>query len=195
MTRLCLSSARIAALSAVLLSTPLAAAQGVECLGIEISASGQSHPDTGQGQPGGGRPGGQAVPAFSAVEVEDLVVTVFLPRDLQGEHRLDVSFRLPSGHLYQTVTRPLVVETSGRPGRPGHAGARRLPDHPFPVKAAAARPATTPRGRQALAVEVRLPVAGTAIVASSLYGRWQIEAHIDGAEEACADPAELELEA
>ena len=36
------------------------------------------------------------------------------------------------------------------------------------------------------AVTVALPVGGTAMVWSSLYGRWTVEAYVDDETEACA---------
>lgn len=38
-------------------------------------------------------------------------------------------------------------------------------------------------------VSARLPVSGTLIVNSSLYGRWSLETHLDGSPERCGEPS------
>jgi hypothetical protein len=46
------------------------------------------------------------------------------------------------------------------------------------------------RGRTLFAAaSTSFPVAGTDIVSSGLYGRWRVEAYLDGAEQQCALPA------
>ena len=43
------------------------------------------------------------------------------------------------------------------------------------------------RGRSLFAAaSTTLPVGGTDIVSSGLYGRWRVEAYLDGAEQRCA---------
>jgi hypothetical protein len=39
------------------------------------------------------------------------------------------------------------------------------------------------------AASTTLPVGGTDIVSSGLYGRWRVEAYLDGAEQRCAQAA------
>jgi hypothetical protein len=42
-------------------------------------------------------------------------------------------------------------------------------------------------------VVATLPVAGTSIVAASLFGRWRVDAHLDGAVDSCGTPAFFRL--
>ena len=39
----------------------------------------------------------------------------------------------------------------------------------------------------------RLPVAGTSIVAASLFGRWRVDVHLDGAPQSCGIPTHFRL--
>jgi hypothetical protein len=43
-------------------------------------------------------------------------------------------------------------------------------------------------------VDATFPVGGTAIVTSSLYGRWTVTPHLDGSLEACGPARQFRIE-
>lgn len=113
-------------------------------------------------------------PSFSASEILDLKLQLSLSPALRGDHKVELSVYTPKGHLYQTLSAALTgPETTDEQGRE-HQSVRR-----------------SPRARVATAT---LPVAGTTIVASSLYGEWQVEAHLDGSESVCSRPQKFVIE-
>jgi len=103
-------------------------------------------------------PGGEPASTFSASETLDLEVRVRLRQRLRGRHRLEVRLFTPYGHLYQVLASPFDVSTPGE----------RL----------AGRGSSPSAG-------VRLPVAGSAITGSSLYGEWSAVPYLDGETEPC----------
>jgi hypothetical protein len=98
---------------------------------------------------------------FSATEILDLRFRAQLRKELEGPHTLQFKVYTPRGYLYQTLVVPLSVE-------PG------------------AKPRSQPRE-----VSTTLPVAGTAIVANSLYGRWTVAPYLDG--KSCGRPKAFTL--
>lgn len=100
--------------------------------------------------------------SFSASEVLDLQFEVFLASPPEADHRVELKLFTPKGHLYQKL--PAVVG----------------PASPGPTRAEG-------RTRQTgvASAKATLPVAGTTIVMSSLYGQWQVEAYVDGATTPC----------
>jgi hypothetical protein len=124
-------------------------------------------------------------PSFSAVRTIDVTIGVTLQKDLKLEQVLRLKVLLPSGHLYQTLTVPVVAPgTSPEKARKGVvvAGFRR------PVPAVIARQdasvSTAP-----WQVEVAFPVGGTPIVGNSLYGTWSVLVYRDDETLPCAFPA------
>ena len=59
----------------------------------------------------------------------------------------------------------------------------------LPVAFEGTRPKKTERRR----VVARLPVAGTSIVAASLFGRWRVDVHLDGAPQSCGTATHFRL--
>jgi hypothetical protein len=55
--------------------------------------------------------------------------------------------------------------------------------YPRPLKVQNARGQA--HGPDKLLVVAALPVGGTSITTASLYGEWQVEAYLDGAEQPC----------
>ncbi len=93
--------------------------------------------------------------SFSATKILDLQLGAILRSRIAGEHVLSLKVYTPKGHLYQQI------------------------DVPFHGSAVGA---TRGRGYQ---VSARLPVAGTSIMTSSLYGQWKVAPHLDGSPKAC----------
>jgi hypothetical protein len=128
---------------------------------------------------------------FSATEILDLEFRVLLARPLSGDHRLDLRVYSPDGQLYQTLTVPFhTLERGGAASTGGRArrGKRKLSDYPQPIEEAEVSSRAKERTGHG-AVRANLPVAGTSIVASSLYGRWKAEAFLDSGLAACGAPA------
>jgi len=104
------------------------------------------------------QPEGRRRSVFSASEILDLEFHAQLARRLDGDRQIEFRVYTPRGHLYQTLTPAVTTSGDDRQG--------------------------SRRGRGRLQASVRLPVAGTSIVTSSLYGQWTVVAHLDGS----ADP-------
>ena len=116
---------------------------------------------------------------FSATAILDLDFHVRLRPAPAGEQTVRVEVETPSGHLFQTLPLPFTSE-------PARAGARRVVDgFPRQVEVQLARPVIEKGGREASVVVGRLPVAGTPIVHSSLYGKWLARAYVDDEIEPC----------
>jgi hypothetical protein len=96
---------------------------------------------------------------YSATKIQVLVFNATVSPLVRGEHRLGLRVYTPRGHLYQTLSVPFVVPT--------HPQRRHAPPPPPTL------------------LSVRLPVAGTPIVANTLYGRWRVVPHLDDADERC----------
>ena len=86
-------------------------------------------------------------PKYSAAKVDDLEITATIAPQVRGTHRLALKVFTPRGHLYQTLSVPFAGPS---------APSRRRP------------PIVSQK------VSARLPVSGTLIVTSSLYGRWRV---------------------
>jgi len=123
--------------------------------------------------------GGAYGQSFSATGIADLELHVLVPReavgqvgDLRGEHVAGVRVLTPRGHLYQELLVPMTADAIP-------AGVERaVAGYPHPMGVARLE-MVRHGGREYLRVTLRLPVAGSAIVASGLYGLWSAEAYID----------------
>ncbi|NOZ79558.1 MAG: hypothetical protein GXP48_10350 [Acidobacteria bacterium] len=119
---------------------------------------------------------------FSATRTTDLVFHVLFQGKLDKNHVVTLKVYTPRGHLYQTLNVPVAPQKGHTP-----MGSRRLAGYPYPVRI---------KAPQALkynnvlydSINVRLPVAGSSIVTSSLYGRWKVEIQMDGMRKPCPDP-------
>ena len=112
--------------------------------------------------------------AFRATAILDLQFDAVFKQRLAGPHLLELKVYTPKGKLYQVLTVPF---TGGAAPR-----RRRLAGYPRPLQE---RDLKT-RGHARHEVSAQLPVAGTWIMTSSLYGAWRVDAHLDGASERSA---------
>lgn len=127
----------------------------MRCLGIDVGADGKGSTSA-------------KAPVFSARKILDVTLTVALQVAAPvGSDAVRLDFLTPNGNLYQTMDIPV--------GFPAKESARPMRGYPFPVKVEAAG-SVVYRGARAKGVRARLPVAGTSIVTSSLYGVWQVTA-------------------
>lgn len=113
---------------------------------------------------------GRGGPVFSARGVLDVKLRMLFPASFKPdrEELLRVALTTPNGFPYQELEVPLVA-----------AGAkekqRELAGYPFPVKTKPLAAAKDEKGSPVQAVEVKVPVAGTAITESGLYGTWKVD--------------------
>ncbi len=128
--------------------------------------------------------------AFSATRILDLELRADVRPLAAGPHLLELKLYTPHGHLYQVL--PVAFEGSG-PSRgklPEPAAWQAAYGNSLPL-----RPAPLVQADRALRQRVvaTLPVAGTSITSASLFGRWRVDAHLDGAAESCSTPAFFRL--
>ena len=138
--------------------------------------------------------------SYSSRQILDLQFQSRLRQDLQGDHLMQFKVFTPGGFLYQVITVPFVgtapvPDASTRAARarsgaatPGSrpASAPLRPGLPEAAARAAARPDDRRHAdARLLLVNAALPVAGTSITLSSLYGRWTVQAYLDGRPDPC----------
>ncbi len=126
---------------------------------------------------------------FSAVETADLVFHVMFPREITEDLVVTLKVYTPHGHLYRTLDVP-VAPAKGE--GPTGSATRRLPGYPYPVTVETPRNVTY-NDQRYQTVDVSFPVAGSAIVTSSLYGRWSVEVVMDGATTPCPERTEFTI--
>jgi len=132
------------------------------------------------------QPRAQPRSAFSATRILDLEFQTLLRWGLAGSHTLQLKVYTPRGHLYQVLTIPFAG--SGPGGASGATPEKRWVDgYPLPLDEQQAK-AVRFEGARRHQVSANLPVAGTSIMTSSLYGQWRVEPYLDGAPEACGPP-------
>jgi hypothetical protein len=125
-------------------------------------------------------------PPFSATRILDVVFHVLTPRQLRGDHALDIKVYTPKGHLYQTLsTRFPAVAASASVTRAFSLATLIRPERVHTVRYA---------GLKRQLVSARLPVAGTHIVSHSLYGSWRIAPHLDGSLAPCGEGRSFSIE-
>lgn len=114
---------------------------------------------------------------FSATQILDLDFRVKL-LGVSGDHVLRVDLKTPKGHHYQTLTVPFSADASSAEAH------RLLEGFPRPLEVQVTKMGRV-EGRAVPRVDARLPVAGTPIVHSALYGRWTATAYLDDEIKAC----------
>ncbi|MCU0479571.1 MAG: hypothetical protein MUE92_12685 [Chloroflexi bacterium] len=138
---------------------------------------------------------------FSSRQILDLQLRARLRQNLQGDHLLRLKVFTPGGFLYQEIAVPFVAaatpDREARRARARSGAAARATSLPPPAPRAVAgypRPLEVQRlvpvrGDAASPVQYevasRLPVAGTSITTSSLFGRWSVEPYLDGQATPC----------
>ncbi len=143
-------------------------ATAAQCSGISVSAV---PPSTSAG-----------TPAFSARKILDIAFTVRFPADAAESLRglIHLSVYTPKEHLYQSFVVPVRGGGSGVSG-----GVTPVPGYPYPLKVAQPSVSVVDGEKQTVVKAASLQVAGTSIVASSLYGVWHVEARMEGSPQSC----------
>ncbi len=122
---------------------------------------------------------------FRATRILDVRVRAVIPANVEFESNDVVVFRFttPRGGRYREIEVPV------RPSRTGAEKERRRPGYPFPLEVQEPQSLRL-NGQPAKTVETRLPVGGTAIMESGLYGVWRVEAFVGDAR-SCSATFEL----
>jgi hypothetical protein len=129
--------------------------------------------------------------SFSATRILDLQLGTVLRSRISGEHVLNLKVYTPKGHLYQQFDVPFrgsgVGTAGGVASEVSEAGPRmrRVDGYPQLLPEQDLVAARTPSGQRGYRVSARLPVAGTSIMTSSLYGKWKVVPYIDGDVKPC----------
>lgn len=121
------------------------------------------------------------VPTFSAHKIIDLRLVIKLGNPNRLPALLDLRFFGPNGHLYES--KALAIRTSAHGGGVGHQ--RTVSGYPLPVDEQTPQE-TREGGASDRIVTAKLAVGGTLITTNSLYGRWRVDIHADGAAGPCA---------
>lgn len=148
------------------------------CSAVEVTAPGL------QKQPRGLR--------FSTRQILDLEFETRLERPVYGDHLLRFKVLTPSGFLYEELTVPFSWPKphDGR-GAGATPTARAVPG--FPSALPVQQLGVMSHGRPRDSVHARLPVAGTSITMSTLYGRWTVQAFLDDRERPCSAPRQFTI--
>jgi hypothetical protein len=126
-----------------------------------------------------------AEPSFSVARILDLTLTVLLPAALDGEHVVELRVFTPDAQLYRSMAVPFARGARPNAVRAVEGYARPVPQQALGQVSRGSRPFAT--------VSAALPVGGTDIVSSGLYGRWRVEAYLDGAQGRCGPAAVFNL--
>jgi hypothetical protein len=126
---------------------------------------------------------------FSTRQILDLAFQTRLDRPYYGEHVLHLDVLTPSGFLYQKLS--IVFNwPKPKPRRWGWHDRDDAETVPASTHFAPGRPVVQlgeyDRGRLRDTLETRLPVAGTSITMSTLYGRWTVQAFMDDVTRPCS---------
>jgi hypothetical protein len=152
---------------------PLMGRDSGQCAGVRVTASDRALPPKSM--------------TFSSRETLDLVLRPRVRQDLPGDHLMELKILTPRGFLYQSIALPFVGGAQAARGPQADAAApaaRVVPGYPRPLEVQRLVPAQSgTRGEYEL--HARLPVAGTSITQSSIYGTWSVQAFLDGQAEPC----------
>ena len=119
---------------------------------------------------------------FSSRETLDLVLRPRMRQDMRGDHLMELKIFTPRGFLYQVIALPFVGAAA--PGQQAAAPPSRVvPGYPRPLEVQRLVQSSGTRGEFEL--RARLPVAGTSITLSSIYGAWSVQTYLDGQAEPC----------
>jgi len=126
------------------------------------------------------------VPAYPATGILDVIFEVGVDGVLSGDHLLELRVLTPNGHLYQVLTAPVTADAAKTTSRVRVAG------FPYPLQVQHLKPITVAKA-SASGVVLKLPVGGTLIVSTSLYGLWEVQPFLDRAAAGCAGPIRFQL--
>jgi len=173
-----LRSASFVVVAGLLTTGALAETPARSCTRVEVSSGATADPRSVSALVPG-------PPSFSATRVLDLTFTVLFPAGTSGQHLVELRVFTPDAQLYRSLAMPVASGALTNATRQVDGYARPLPQQPL---------TQVTRGRSLFAAaSTTLPVGGTDIVSSGLYGLWRVEAYLDGAEQRCAPAATFTL--
>jgi hypothetical protein len=165
-----------------------AAGSADTCLAVEITARESTTALFVDGfESGGIEPWLDGSPAFSAAEISDVVFEVTAVGVFIGDSVLELKLDTPNGHLYQVLTAPVSSSQTKA------AGVSKVVGFPYPLQVQHLGAGDGSGAAAGSAVTLRLPVGGTLIVRTSLYGLWELSAFLDGVPAGCDDPYRFNL--
>ena len=145
------------------------------CSPIEITAPGAKK------QPRDGR--------YSTMKILDLEFETRLDRPIYGDHVVRFKVFTPSGFLYQELNVPFTWPKPKRGRKGDRADAPAVPvaaSYPGAPAVQVLGDYEGRWGRRRDTLTARLPVAGTSITMSTLYGRWTVQAFLDDKTRPCS---------
>jgi len=142
------------------------------CSGVRVTASDRALPPKNM--------------TFSSRETMDLVLRPRMRQDVQGDHLMELKLFTPGGFLYQVIALPFVGATAPSGAQKAAAPPSRVvPGYPRPLEVQTLVPVRSSGTRGEYELRARLPVAGTSITLSSIYGTWSVQTFLDGQAEPC----------
>jgi len=147
-------------------TVPPAVPHSPQCTGVRVTASDRAVPPRDM--------------TFSSRETLDLLLRPRMRRDLPGDHLMQLKVFTPGGFLYQMITVPFVGAAQEAAPPP-----RVVPGYPRPLEVQRLVPVRGSGSRAEYELRARLPVAGTSITLSSIYGTWSVQAFLDGQADPC----------
>lgn len=125
--------------------------------------------------------------SFSARQTTDVLLNVIFQTPVTEEYVVTITVYTPKGHLYRTIDMPVVVDT-------GHApGTRRITGYRNPVPAQTTRHMEIDGERLRQVITATLPLAGSTIVSSSLYGKWRAQVSVNTTGQLCTGEVKFEI--
>jgi hypothetical protein len=158
------------------------------CLAVEITAQESTTVVFVDGfESGGLDPWLDGAPAFSAIEISDVVFEVTAVGEFNGDSVLELKLDTPNGHLFQVLTAPVSSNQMKA------AGVSRVVGFPYPLQVQHLGSGDQAAAATGFAVTLRLPVGGTQILRNSLYGSWELSVFLDGVPAGCSDPVRFTI--
>jgi hypothetical protein len=123
---------------------------------------------------------------FSTREILDLEFATRLERNVEdGDHVMHFKVLTPGGFLYQDLAMPF---RWGKPGRRDKSAGAPTTTVSKGIEVQALGKPRDGRDPARQSLHARLPVAGTSITMSTLYGRWTVQAFLDDHTHPCSQP-------
>jgi hypothetical protein len=123
---------------------------------------------------------------FVVSRILDLEFETQLEQPVYGDHLMRFKVFTPSGFLYQDLTVPFTWPRPGKGKKKGQDEAVRPAANTPGIPVQQLGVPVGRSGRYRDSVTARLPVAGTSITMSTLYGRWTVQAYLDEKTRPCS---------
>jgi hypothetical protein len=143
------------------------------CAGVQVTASDGAAPPKDM--------------TFSSRQTLDLVLRPRVRQNVQGDHLMELKIFTPRGFLYQVIALPFVggATTNAQGQQAAAPRTRVVPGYARPLEVQRLVPSRGSARRSEYELRASLPVAGTSITLSSIYGTWSVQTFLDGQAEPC----------